>query len=472
MKKASTDICYIYEEVPFLGRTGDSVFLRQLAKDFPEYKFSVAKITKRELEDQSSADNKIRNVTGYQSVDLSFHGVRGRGKTSVSFRRAGDFFHTVARSVESGELDSVAINNLLLSAADLAPKVLFDGLWKNQTSWELLKAVYGASSGEIAFVEHRELLYEVIRPVWRLLSKWPALPAAKIYHADSGIMSGLLALTAAKKHNAKCIIVEDCLPVNALERKRQSVKLREGGVWRPEFEAVQSVRNRWTRLLRTFSLSEADEILANTVSSANKIQSILGRERTVRVVREGIEGETARRWAAYYGKEEEEVTYRVVFLIGAYEEALSKGLITAIRSIEDALGGGKFVILSLGTISPRARKRFEGDARLGGVVSAVRFASEKSMIEEIARASVVAFPRQLDVGDRPLINSLHAGKPVVVSMIDANSVFADQQFTVGNGLFFKSEPVRRSGIFQRTDLFAPSARTISISSPPARRSVV
>ncbi len=434
-KKKETDICYLYEEIPFLGRTGDSVFIRQLAKDFPEYRFSVVKITNRESPNPPADEGGVGNIDGYEAIDLSHHGSQGKGKTSVTFRRAGDFFHSVARAVDSGKLGGDTMNDLFDCAADLAPQITFAGVWKNQTTWELIKAVYAASSGDIPFVEHRELLQQVIRPVWRLLSKWPDLPQARIYHADSGMLSGLLALVTARKVGAKCILVDDCLPLNALERERQGTKLREGGVWRPDFEGVQSARTRWIRLLRVHCLSQADEVLANTVSAANRIRAELGEERTIRVVREGIEGETARRWAAYYRKEEEEVTYRVVFLIGAFGESLSKGLISTMRSIEAAAGGGKFVILSLSSLPAEDRKRFLGDAKLGGVTSSVRFADESNMIQEIARASVVAFPSQLDVGDRPVINSLHAGKPVVVSMIDGNSVFASHQFTAVTDCF-------------------------------------
>lgn len=433
-KKDTTDICYIYEENPIVGRTGDSVFVRQLARDFPKYQFRVAKISNTASDVIAPDQNTVSNIQSYQTVDLSIHGTKGKGKSTVSFRKASAFFHSVARTVEAGNLDRDHVNELFDSAADLAPKITFDAVWKNPTSWELIKAVYGVSSGDIPFVEHRELLAEVIRPVWRLLSKWTDIPAAKIYQADSGIRSALLAMVASRKHNAKYVIVDDCLPLNALERERRAIKLRDGGVWRPEYEAFQSARNLWTQKMRNHCLSEADEILANTMSSATKIRNKIGEDRPIRIVREGIEGETARRWGAYYSREGEEIGYRIVFLIGAYQETTARGIVTAIQKIEMSAGHGKFVILSLSSTTPEDRESFDQIVK-NNVTSSVRLTTEINMIQEIARATVVAFPSQIEVGDRAIINSLHAGKPVVVSMVDGDSIFADPRLSMETDCF-------------------------------------
>ncbi len=433
-KKEHTDICYIYEENPLVGRTGDSVFVRQLARDFPKYQFQVAKISNTASEVISPDQNTVPNILSYQTIDLSFHGSKGKGRSSVSFRRAGAFFHSIARAVEAGKLDGPSMNDLFDSAAELAPKVKFDAVWKNPTSWELIKAVYGVTSGEIPFVEHRELLAEVIEPVWRLLSKWADLPKAKIYQADSGIRSALLAMVASRQHGAKYVIVDDCLPLNALERERRAIKLRDGGVWRPEYEAYQSARNEWTQKMRNHCLSQADEILANTLSSATKIRDKIGSDRPIRIIREGIEGETARRWGAYYSRESEEIGYRIVFLVGSYQETTARGIVTAIQKIESSAGHGKFVILSLSSITERDQKSFDTIVK-ANVTSSVRLTTEINMIQEIARATVVAFPSQIEVGDRAIINSLHAGKPVVVSMVDGDSIFADPRLSMETDCF-------------------------------------
>lgn len=429
-----TDICYIYEENPVAGRTGDAVFVRQLAKDFSDYKFRVARVVEQEYPNDSYGQNTVPNIEGYQTVDLSFHGSSGKGRTSVTYRKAGSFFHSVAKCIEVGQLDQDCINALFDCAADLAPTTKFDAIWKNTTSWELVKAVYQASDRKMPFVQHRELLYEVSHPVWRLISKWRDLPQARIYQADSGIRSAILGLVAARKYGSKLIMVDDCLPLNSLERERQGTKLRLGGIWRPENEAVREARNRWTKLMRTHCLGSADEILANTVSSAVKIRETIGDDRPIRVVREGIEGETARRWGAYYSKESEETSYRIVFLVGSYTSSMGRGILTAIGQIEQTIGQGKFVILSLGSISQANRESFDRGIRKY-VSSAVQLKSEGAMIEEIAKATVVAFPNQIEVGDRPIINSLHAGKPVVVSMVDGNSVFADPRLSIETDCF-------------------------------------
>lgn len=433
-KQEKTDICYIYEENPLVGRTGDSVFVRQLAKDFPGYRFRVAKISATHSDFSLPEEDTIPNLEGYQNVDLSFHGPRGKGKNSVTFRQAGGFFHSVARTVESRNFDQDHINDLFDNAADLAPKIRFDAIWKNPTSWELIKAIYGATSGEIPFVEHRDLLYDVIHPVWRLVSKWSELPEADIYHADSGIRSALLALVASRKHQAKFVLVDDCLSLNALERERRAIKLRDGGVWRPDYEAYQTARNLWTQRMRNHCLMQADEILANTVSSASKIRNRIGEGRPIRIIREGIEGETARRWGAYYSKETEELAYRVVFLIGAYRTTLARGIATAIQKVENNVGHGKFVILSLSSVTDEDQVSFDRIIK-NNIQSTVRLTTEESMIEEIARATVVAFPCQIEVGDRPIINSLHAGKPVVVSMVDGDSIFADPRLSIETDCF-------------------------------------
>ena len=343
------------------------------------------------------------------------------------------------------------------SAADLSPKVTFDGLWKNTTTWDLVKAVYNASPGDVPFVEHRDLLYEVIKPIWRLLSKWEELPAAKIYQADSGIFSSILAMVASHKNNGKYIINDDCLPINALERKAQTIKLRDGGGWRPEYEAFQSARNDWTRLMRNHCLLQADEILVNTVSTAKKIREQLGQDRPIRIIREGIEGETARRWGAYYSREQEESEYRVAFVVGSFTEALGRGIATAIQKVESRLGEGKFVVLSLSTTTPEEESAFEKMVK-ERVNSDAWIANEAEMIEQIARATVVGFPSQIEVGDRPIINSLHAGKPVVASMIDGNSIFADTRisletdcFTIPNHLEGREFPNAIINLIKRKD---------------------
>lgn len=436
MKKAKphTDICYIYEEKPAIGRTGDSVFVRQLAKDFPDYKFQVIKISRSHSNFVLPEGDTIRNIEGYQTVDLSIHGDKGQGKSSTSYRKASEFFMSVARCVEAGDLDRKQLNKLFDSAADLSPKVSFDGLWKNTTTWDLVKAVYGASTGDIPFVEHRDLLYEVLKPIWRLLSKWDELPVAKIYQADSGIFSSILAMVASHKNNGKYVINDDCLSLNALEREAQTIKLRDGGGWRPEYEAFQSTRNHWTRLVRNHCMLEADEILVNTISTANKIREQLGEDRPIRIIREGIEGETARRWGAYYSQEQDDSSYRVVFVVGFYTETLGRGLATAIQKAESKLGPGKFVVLSLSSTTPEEESSFKRVVA-DQVSSYAGITNEASMIEEIARSTVVAFPNQTEVGDRPIINSLHAGKPVVVSMIDGNSIFADTQISLETDCF-------------------------------------
>ena len=433
-KKQKTDICYIFEEKPKVGRTGDSVFVRQLAKDFPDYKFQVVKISRSQSQFVLPEEDTIRNIEGYQTVDLSIHGEKGQGKSSTSYRKASEFFMSVARCVEAGKLGTEQINQLFDSAAGLAPKVTFDGLWKNTTTWDLVKAVYGASSGEIPFVEHRELLFEVIQPVWRLLSKWDELPEAKIYQADSGIFSSILAMVASHKNKSKYVIVDDCLPINALEREAQTIKLRDGGGWRPEYGAFQAARNDWTQMMRNHCLLEADEILANTMSSAAKIRDQLGEDRPIRIIREGIEGETARRWGAYYSNEGDEMSYRVVFVIGSYTETIGRGISTSIQKVESRVGQGRFIVLSLSATTPEEESSFERVVKKN-VSSTVSMTTEVSMIEEIARATVVAFPSQIEVGDRPIINSLHAGKPVVVSMIDGNSIFADTRISMETDCF-------------------------------------
>lgn len=433
-KQQETDICYIFEEKPKVGRTGDSVFVRQLAKDFPHYKFQIAKISATHSDFVLPEKDTIRNIEGYHSIDLSVHGEKGQGRSNISYRKASDFFLSVARCVEAGELGGKQISDLFESAADISPQVTFDGLWKNTTTWDLIKAVYGASSGEIPFVEHRELLYEVLQPIWRLVSKWVELPKAKIYQADSGIFSAILALVASRKNNGKYVVVDDCLPLNALERELRSVKLRDGGGWRPEYEAYQAARNNWTQAMRNHCLLQADEILTNTISSAKKIRDSIGEERPIRIIREGIEGETARRWGAYYSKENEEMSYRVVFLVGAFNDALGRGIATAIQKIETRVGYGKFVVLSLSATTKEDDKAFTISIK-NQVTSTVRLTTEAAMIEEIAKATVVAFPSQIDVGDRPIINSLHAGKPVVVSMVDGNSIFADPRLSLETDCF-------------------------------------
>ncbi len=433
-KKGQTDICYIFEENPEVGRTGDSVFIRQLAKDFPSYRFGVVKISPTESSFELPEEDAYPNITGFQNVDLSVHGSQGKGKTSVSYRKASSFFHSVALTVEGGLLEREQINELVDSAAELAPKVHFEAIWKNQTSWELIKAIYGVSSGEIPFFEYRDLLYETLQPIWRLFSKWVELPKADIYQADSGLRSALLALLASRQHGARFIMVDDCLPLNALERDRRSIKLRDGGVWRPEYEAYQNARNQWSQMITNHCLREADEILANTMSSAAKIRERIGDEHPIRIVREGIEGETARRWGAYYSRESQEQAYRNLFIVGSYNETVGRGICTAIQKVESSVGNGKFVVLSLSSITDEVKDSFTRLIK-DHVKSTVRLSGEDQMIEEIARATVVAYPSQMEVGDRPIINSLHAGKPVVVSMIDGDSIFADPRLSVETDCF-------------------------------------
>ena len=433
VRPKEVDICYLYEENPVAGRTGDTAFVRHLAKDFPDYRFRIVRIVEKEVQSNEPAENTISNIDRYQTLDLSYLGADGKGKSSITYRKAGRFFQTVARAVERRQLDIVCVNKLLESAADLAPKVHFDAIWKNTTSWELVKAVSMVSPRPMPFVQHRELLYEFLQPVWRLVSKWSELPRAQIYQADSGLRSALLGLIASQKNQGKLIVVDDCIAANSLERERQADRLRNGGVWRPEYEAIEESLNHWTMLLRNHCLLASDEILANTASSAEKIRRAVG-ERSVRVVREGIEGETARRWAAYYSKESEETAYRVVFLVGALSEAMARGILTAIQLAEQALGQGKFVIVSLSSISPSVRDTFDRRIRKN-VSSSVWLMPEQSMIDEIAKATVMAFPNQIEVGDRPIINSLHAGKPVIVSKVDGNSVFADPRLSIETDCF-------------------------------------